>query len=86
MARLKQRQGEAGLREYLLEEAVALRRMYGSEFWDALSAPVDCLIGGEAYTLRRYQLPDGHPLRLVGCPAGMSDVLVLTEDDRLLSG
>ena len=84
---LKHRGDEVGLREYLLEEAVAFREVYGRtapEFWDALSPAVDALVGGEAYSFHRWALPDDDPLRLVRGPAGMGDVLVLTADDELV--
>ena len=74
---LKHRGDEVGLREYLLEEAVAFREVYGRmapEFWDALSPAVDALVGGEAYSFHRWALPDDGPLRLVRGPAGMGDV------------
>ncbi|RFZ49352.1 hypothetical protein MSS2_04249 [Mycobacterium marinum] len=44
MARLKARGSEAGLREFLLEDAVAFRELYGGrdpELWRELSKPVD---------------------------------------------
>lgn len=85
MSRLRARGlGEVGLREVLLEDALSLRDRYGvydPDFWAELSKPVNQLIGGEAYQLRRYELPVDHPERRVGQP---SDVLVLTEDNRLM--
>jgi hypothetical protein len=87
VARLKQRGDEAGLREYLLEEAVKFRDLYGrldERFWEVLSQPVDRLLGGEPYGFYRYELPDDHPLRLAAGPGGMCDWLVLTEHDELV--
>lgn len=72
------------LREYLFTAALEFRAAYGSmapEFWEALTPPVDALLGREAYSFPRYMLPDDHPARVVG---GMHDRLVLTEDDRLV--
>jgi hypothetical protein len=83
MARLRQRAAEAGLREYLLEDAVRLRDMYGhvEGCWKALTLPVDQLIGGEAYTFPRYQLPYDHPLRRKG---HLHEHLRLTECHQLV--
>ena len=73
----------AALREYLLEQAVEFREMYGqtSEMWTELSKPVDQLVGGEAFRLCGFQLPDRHPA-LAEC--GPNAYLILTADDRLL--
>jgi hypothetical protein len=87
MARFKHRGDEAGLREFLLEDAVDFRETYGRldrQFWAVLSASVDQLVGGERYGFYRYELPDDHPLRRSGGPAGMCDRRVLTEDDVLM--
>jgi hypothetical protein len=57
VARPRHRGDEVGLREYLLEEAVSFREVYGRmapEFWDALSPAVDALVGGEGYSFPRY--------------------------------
>lgn len=83
MPRLTRRAGEAGLREYLIAEAVDFRDLYvdGSpDFESALSMPVTRLVGGEAYRFCRYELPPQHPARFEG---GMSDHLVLTAADTL---
>ncbi|MDC8980975.1 hypothetical protein PR370_07345 [Mycobacterium marinum] len=88
MARLKERGSEAGLREFLLEDAVAFRELYGGrdpELWRELSKPVDQLVGGEAYSFRLYDLPDDHPMRRARGAGGMSDVLALSKDDCLAS-
>lgn len=87
VARLKQRGDEVGLREYFLEEAIYMRDTYGPklpEAWDMYSRRVDRLIGGEEHGFSRYELPWDHPLRRARGPAGMSDSLVLTEDDELV--
>ncbi|TDY06815.1 hypothetical protein BCL50_3151 [Mycolicibacterium litorale] len=84
MARLKHRGNEVGLREYLLEEAIYLRNLYGhiDGCWEPLAIPVDQLVGRERYGFYRYELPGDHPLRRAG---ELRDRLVLTEDDQLLS-
>jgi hypothetical protein len=46
--------------------------------WAETSKAVDQLSSGAAYRLRRWELPDGHPLRSVG---GINDDLVLGADD-----
>ena len=83
MARPKQRGDEVGLREYLLEEAVYFRNTCGRTpvLWDALTPSVDALVGGEAYSFYRWELPDDHPARRDG---DLNDRLVLTEDDVLM--
>ena len=48
MARLRNRGAEVGLREYLLEQAVDIRDLYGlvvDGAWEELSKPVDQLLG-----------------------------------------
>lgn len=84
MARLKARASEAGLREYLLEEAVSFRELFGPyepAYWGELSKPIDALIDRGPYSFSRYELPDGHPVRREG---GIGDCLVLTADDELV--
>ncbi|WP_349269136.1 hypothetical protein MPNTM1_04558 [Mycolicibacterium parafortuitum] len=84
MARLKDRGSEAGLREFLLEGAVAFRDMYGlasTGCWEALSQPVNLLVGREPFSFSRFELPPNHPLRRHGA---LHDRLTLTEGDELL--
>lgn len=84
MARLKAAGAEAGLRELLLEQAIDFREMYGvldRGYWAELSKPVDQLVGGDAFVFYRYMLPGDHPARVGG---GITDLLVLTEDDSLI--
>lgn len=83
MPRLKQRLGEAGLREYLLAAAVEFRDMYVDKALDlepALSLPVNRLTRGEEHAFRRYELPGDHPARFAGSPG---DLVLLTEEDVL---
>ncbi|UNB55479.1 hypothetical protein [Mycolicibacterium sp. YH-1] len=85
MARLKSRAVEAGLREFLLEKAIAFRELCGQtpEMYAELLTPVDALIGDEPYRLYRWELPDDHPERAADGP---NDGLVLTADDKLRPG
>ena len=50
--------------------------------WLELSKAVDPLIAGKAVRLRRYELPDDHPVRALGHPC---DWLALDEHDVLRS-
>ena len=78
------------LRRYLLGEAVNFRRRLvdicladpamAESAWQENSKPVDVLVGGEAYTLQRSDLPADHPARAQGRPG---DLLVLGADDKL---
>jgi hypothetical protein len=84
MARLKHRAAEAGLREFLLEQAVYLRDTYGPkmpEAWDVFSRAVDALLGGEAIRLYAWELPEGHPAFK---ERGVNAMFILTEDDELV--
>jgi hypothetical protein len=86
VARLRNSGAEVGLREYLLEQAVDFRDLYGlvvDGAWEQLSKPVDQLLGGEAYRLYRWQLSDDYPAVMNG---PISDVLTLTADDLLVDG
>src|SRR5215207_5238155 len=78
------------LRQHLLADAEEFRRRMvdvclGDEelaesAWRENSKAVDALLGGEAYTLQRSDLPGWHPARLEGPPG---DLLVLGPDDQL---
>jgi hypothetical protein len=84
MARLVNRTTEAGLREYLLEEAISFRDLFGRmspACWKKLSKIVDQLVGGEAVRLHAFELPEGHPAR---AGYGPNADLLLTVDDRLV--
>jgi hypothetical protein len=74
---------EVGLRDYLAFEAVQFRESCGltPTMFAELSKPLDQLLGGEAYRFYRWELPDDHPDLTAG---GINDLLVLTEDDKLL--
>lgn len=83
MARVKHSGGEASLRAYLLAEALWLRDAYIDKLPEAepvFSGPVDALARGKACSLRRYELPDDYPARLVG---HQHDILILTETNQL---
>jgi hypothetical protein len=82
--RLKKRTGEAELRQYLLATAVEFRELYAERLREAAEAfdePVNQLTRGEAFRLYGWELPDGHPARLI---YGINAALVLTEDDVLM--
>lgn len=83
MARLRHRAAEAGLREYLLEQAVRLRDRCGrlsDEVYAELSKPVDALVGGEPFRLHGWELPPDHPAL---ADYGRDADLLLTGDDKL---
>jgi hypothetical protein len=90
VARLSNPNADTALRQYLLEERRAFRhRMatrladdaaWSSAAWAELSKGVDPLAAGEACQLRRFELPDTHPARVVGA---VSDLLVLGADNML---
>ena len=81
---------DAGLREYLLDEARDFRRTHVEILLDPehpdwaeyasreCSKAVDVLASGQPYQLHRWQLPDSHPMRVVG---SIHDDLVLDEDN-----
>jgi hypothetical protein len=86
MARLRQRAAEAGLREYLLEDALAFRDRCGrlsDEAYAEFSKPVDQLVGGEDYRLHGWMLPSDHPA--IADYGPIADLL-LTADDELRPG
>ncbi|BBZ17086.1 hypothetical protein [Mycolicibacterium gadium] len=83
MARVKARSAEAGLREYLLERAVAFRDRCGrlsDEAYAELSKPIDQLVGCEPYRLHGWELPEGHPAL---ADYGLGADLLLGSDDQL---
>ncbi|MEV6255585.1 hypothetical protein AB0L97_20230 [Nocardia sp. NPDC051911] len=82
MARPKGAQPQRDVRRFLLAEAVEERRRYGSTdlaVWRELSRPIEQLESGQVYVLRRFELPDDHPMRF-GDPSAL---LVLGADDVL---
>ncbi|WP_333894506.1 hypothetical protein [Mycolicibacterium gadium] len=84
MARIKARSAEAGLREFLLERAVAFRDKCGrlsDEAYAELSKPVDQLVGNEPFRLYGWMLPPDHPAL---ADYGINADLMLAADDRLV--
>ena len=82
MARLVRPGSDHALRAHLLAEAVEFRRVYVETqlddpvwrdyVWRETSKRVDVLAAGGEYRIRRWELPDGHPMREIGAIAVVS--------------
>ena len=66
-----------------MTEAFLDRREWAEHAWRECSKRVDQLASGGECRVRRWELPDGHPVRVGG---SINDDLVLGADDTPLPG